>query len=33
MSKNSAEYIIGIEFPKVFEALDKFLKPQNAGTL
>ena len=31
MSRNSAEYIIGIEFPKLFEAIKKFLKPQDAG--
>ena len=31
MSRNSAEYIISNEFPRVFEAVDKFLKPQDAG--
>ena len=31
ISKNSYEYIVSVEFPYIFQAVDKFLKPQDRG--
>ncbi|MBU0661622.1 hypothetical protein KKG22_05630 [Patescibacteria group bacterium] len=31
IAKNSYEYIVNVEFPNIFQAIEKILKPQNKG--
>jgi hypothetical protein len=31
ISKNSYNYIVSVEFPNIFQAIEKFLKPQDRG--